>query len=205
MSRAVQDIREFDRELTQLVRHHFEGLFGAHQVNVVHDAFVKILERFVAAHAAIEEKHGDLSTELGGMLAPIKIAANGGYIQKFEHGAVYWLPGAGAFAVYGEIYAKYVALGAELGILGFPVSDQRVALDGIGRYNNFEGGSIHWLQVSTSPRASVDARCQQQRCGRPRSEARSIICSRLSRCRRSRASRGGPQRAFCESTRIAGM
>jgi hypothetical protein len=51
---------------------------------------------------------------------------------------------AGAFEVHGAIRDKYLALGAEASILGYPRTDETGTPDGIGRYNHFQGGSIYW-------------------------------------------------------------
>jgi hypothetical protein len=46
--------------------------------------------------------------------------------------------------VHGAIRAKYLALGAEASVLGYPTTDETGTPDGIGRFNHFEGGSIYW-------------------------------------------------------------
>ena len=46
-------------------------------------------------------------------------------------------------AVYGDIAARYRALGGETGPLGCPLSDEADARDG-GRFNQFEHGQISW-------------------------------------------------------------
>jgi hypothetical protein len=51
---------------------------------------------------------------------------------------------AGAYEVHGAIRAKYLALGAEASILGYPRTDETGAPDGVGRFNHFQGGSIYW-------------------------------------------------------------
>jgi hypothetical protein len=51
---------------------------------------------------------------------------------------------AGAFEVHGAILQRYLALGAEASILGYPRTDETATPDGIGRYNHFQGGSIYW-------------------------------------------------------------
>ena len=51
---------------------------------------------------------------------------------------------AGAFEVHGAIREKYLALGAEASILGYPTTNETTTPDGIGRYNHFQGGSIYW-------------------------------------------------------------
>lgn len=51
---------------------------------------------------------------------------------------------AGAFEVHGAIREKYLALGAEASILGYPHTDELGTPDGRGRFNHFQGGSIYW-------------------------------------------------------------
>ena len=51
---------------------------------------------------------------------------------------------AGAFEVHGAIREKYLALGAEASILGYPRTDESSTPDGRGRFNHFQGGSIYW-------------------------------------------------------------
>ena len=51
---------------------------------------------------------------------------------------------AGAFEVHGDIREKYLALGAEASILGYPRTDETATPDGVGRFNHFQGGSIYW-------------------------------------------------------------
>jgi hypothetical protein len=59
--------------------------------------------------------------------------------------AIYWTPGGGAHEVHGGIYAKWMSLGGESGILGFPTTDESGTPDGIGRYNHFSNSaSIYW-------------------------------------------------------------
>lgn len=66
--------------------------------------------------------------------------------QSFQGGHVYThntLPASQA-SIQGAIYDKWQSLGAQNSELGFPISDELTASDGIGRYNVFEGGMIYW-------------------------------------------------------------
>ncbi|MDP9883153.1 peptidoglycan/xylan/chitin deacetylase (PgdA/CDA1 family) [Sinomonas atrocyanea] len=70
-----------------------------------------------------------------------------GRYSDFTGGSVYWSPATGAHEVHGAIRARYVGLGGTASILGFPVTDEAGAPDGIGRYNHFSGAngsSIYW-------------------------------------------------------------
>ena len=72
-------------------------------------------------------------------------ADSGGRYNDFSHGgAVYWSPRFGAHEVHGAIDVKWSALGWEMGVHGYPVTDEQPSADGIGRYNDFQDGSIYW-------------------------------------------------------------
>ena len=43
-----------------------------------------------------------------------------------------------------DIDIKYAQLGGAAGFLGFAVTPENVAPDGIGRYRHYQGGSIYW-------------------------------------------------------------
>lgn len=65
--------------------------------------------------------------------------------NNFNNGAaVYWTPANGACLVYGAIYKKWMDLGAEAGLLGYPITDEIPSGNLGGRYNDFKGGSIYW-------------------------------------------------------------
>jgi GH25 family lysozyme M1 (1,4-beta-N-acetylmuramidase) len=69
----------------------------------------------------------------------------GGEEEDFSGGSIYWSQATGAHAVHGAILAHFQALGGPGGFLGFPVTDEMVAPDGVGRFNHFSrDGSIYW-------------------------------------------------------------
>ncbi|WP_052206727.1 glycoside hydrolase family 3 N-terminal domain-containing protein [Sinomonas humi] len=68
----------------------------------------------------------------------------GGRYNDFTGGSIYWSPASGAHEVNGGILGHYRALGGPVGFLGFPLTDETGTPDGIGRYNNFTGGSVYW-------------------------------------------------------------
>ena len=70
---------------------------------------------------------------------------NDGYRQRFQRGWVYWTPRTGAHWIRGAIFEKFSELKGEQGFLGFPLSDETPAPDGVGRFTHFEGGSIYWM------------------------------------------------------------
>jgi hypothetical protein len=67
-----------------------------------------------------------------------------GRLRHFANGDIYWHPEFGAFEVHGAILRRYIMTGADKSPLGFPLTDERVAPDRIGRYNHFQRGSIYW-------------------------------------------------------------
>jgi uncharacterized protein with LGFP repeats len=76
---------------------------------------------------------------------------NVGRAQDFQGGGtICWHPELGAFAVWGEIRKKWVAVGREQ--FGYPVNDESPCPDGRGRFNHFRAmhlpgrpdGSIYW-------------------------------------------------------------
>jgi hypothetical protein len=144
MNPIFENIREFDRELTRLFSLYTESVFEVGQSKIVQEVFIEILNLFITASKTIEDKYRQLNGAPGKSRSHVKRGANGGYYRLYENGAIYWHPQLGSFVIYGEIFKKYLQLGAEAGFLGYPVSDEGIGLDQIGRYSNFEGGSIHW-------------------------------------------------------------
>ena len=73
---------------------------------------------------------------------------DGGAYTEYDRGSVYWSPGTGAHEVHGAIRDTWVALGAERGPLGYPITSERTTGEGGGRYNDFRGpagvGSVLW-------------------------------------------------------------
>lgn len=67
-----------------------------------------------------------------------------GRYNLFQGGSIYWTPGTGAHEVHGAIGGLWSKFGCERSFLGYPLTDETVTPDGIGRYNHFQGGSIYW-------------------------------------------------------------
>jgi uncharacterized protein with LGFP repeats len=67
-----------------------------------------------------------------------------GRYHHFERGSIHWSPGTGAHETHGGIRRRWESLGWETSFLGYPKTCERVCRDGRGRYQHFEGGSIHW-------------------------------------------------------------
>ena len=71
-------------------------------------------------------------------------ATRTGRYSVFSGGVVVWSPPTGAHEVHGAIQARWSALRAEGGRLGFPVTDEFTPFAG-ARQNNFQHGSIRWM------------------------------------------------------------
>ncbi len=62
--------------------------------------------------------------------------------------AIYWSPTTCAHEMHGAIYSEYKALSSSVVKLGYPVTSQSPAGDGIGSYNDFPDGSIYWSPLT---------------------------------------------------------
>ena len=98
-------------------------------------------------HGLIGEKWNQLMGALGNCLNDEADNGAGGRIEAFQNGWVNWDGHASeAFAVYGLIGQKWMALGGPKGF-GQPTTDESDSGTGRGRYNIFaNGGSILWLR-----------------------------------------------------------
>lgn len=63
--------------------------------------------------------------------------------QNFQGGAMYWSSATGAHFLRGQILDKYVALGQQNHVLGFPTKDRSCGLVDDGCYAVFSGGRIY--------------------------------------------------------------
>jgi uncharacterized protein with LGFP repeats len=101
-------------------------------------------------HGAILDKWASMGWEnsvLGFPTTDEAVTPNG--IGRFNYfslgGAIYWTGPTGAQSIHGAILSKWASMGWENSILGFPVTDEVVTPNGIGRYNYFSlNGSIYW-------------------------------------------------------------
>jgi hypothetical protein len=110
------------------------------------------------AVAAIDRKAQQLGrNRLGSALADIRTARDGtGRYREYDNGVIYWSPETGAHAVMGPIRDEWMNRGADSGELGYPVSDEYTAPDGMSRMVRFQWGSITWndrdgVQVRRTP------------------------------------------------------
>ncbi|GAC1322232.1 MAG: hypothetical protein NVSMB13_00300 [Mycobacteriales bacterium] len=97
-------------------------------------------------HGAIRGAWAAFGWENGLLGFPVTdelVTPNGaGRLSRFQNGSIYWSPATSAMEVHGAIRDKWLALGAEDSVLGFPASNEQAASG--GRYNHFLGGSIYW-------------------------------------------------------------
>ncbi|HEU5473254.1 MAG TPA: GH25 family lysozyme [Actinophytocola sp.] len=71
-----------------------------------------------------------------------------GSYNHFQRGSIFYRPGVGAQEVRGAIRDKWAALGWERSVLGYPTTNELRTPDGIGAYNLFQQGSIHWTPAT---------------------------------------------------------
>ncbi|GAC1325949.1 MAG: hypothetical protein NVSMB13_09950 [Mycobacteriales bacterium] len=99
-------------------------------------------------HGAISAKWSGLGSQaslLGYPLTNEEATPDGvGRFNHFQGGSVYWTPDTAEHEVHGAIREKWAALGWETGSLGYPLTDETKAADGVGRFGRFVGGSIRW-------------------------------------------------------------
>ena len=63
--------------------------------------------------------------------------------------SVYSTTATGAHLVKGRIRDKWMQLGAERGVLGYPTNDESITPDGVGRYNHFsKAASVYWTPAT---------------------------------------------------------
>ncbi len=120
-----------------------------HNIDVDESAdFKKPTDTNPRLYEAVFLKYFDLGGEAGFLGASVSGLKNsfshGGRYAEFENGVIYWTEKTGAHEVHGDILKKWTALGRELGILGYPVTDERTCGDGSGRYSQFQNGCIYW-------------------------------------------------------------
>ncbi len=101
-----------------------------------------------SVRGAIRDAWQRLGWEAGALGYPVTdelVAPDGaGRYNTFARGSIYWHPSTGAHGIWGEIRARWGALGWEAGPLGYPTTDELTAPDGVGRFNGFARGSIYW-------------------------------------------------------------
>jgi uncharacterized protein with LGFP repeats len=101
---------------------------------------------------AIRDKWLALNSEGGVLGRPLDIERRTfdgiGRAQEFHGGSISWHLEIGAFAIWGDIRAKWVDVGRER--YGYPLTDESGCPDGRGRFNHFRAlrqspdKSIYW-------------------------------------------------------------
>ena len=108
--------------------------------------WIEMLQQIREGDAALASKVEEPQVKplLGALVGPDRPISAGGWVRPYEGADIYWTHATGAHEVHGDIRAKYNALGGPVGLLGFPLTDETGAPDGVGRYNHFQNGSIYW-------------------------------------------------------------
>lgn len=94
---------------------------------------------------AIARRYVALDAERGPLGFPVTAPLDppgAGSASQFQHGRISALPSLGAFDVRAGLATLYVSLGAEAGVLGYPLTGQTAVAGGIGVYNRFQHGRI---------------------------------------------------------------
>jgi uncharacterized protein with LGFP repeats len=73
---------------------------------------------------------------------------DGGCLQTFQRGNIYWSPGTGTAFTMGALDSTWSDLGRERGRLGYPKGNEVCGTANGGCYQNFQGGQIHWSVAS---------------------------------------------------------
>lgn len=68
---------------------------------------------------------------------------NGGMVQWFENGQIFWTPANGGWYVSGGIRGYWNSTGAENGQFGYPISNESINTNG-ETYQDFQNGRIYW-------------------------------------------------------------
>ncbi|OYO21243.1 hypothetical protein CGZ93_10685 [Enemella dayhoffiae] len=74
---------------------------------------------------------------------------DGGCMQRFRGGDIYWSPTAGAATLWGAIGKRYATLGWENSALGYPVAAEQCGLVDGGCVQRFAGGNVYFSRAGT--------------------------------------------------------
>jgi len=99
----------------------------------------KLLEKYLAT--------GGPAGTLGWPTSDQISVKDGGLVQRFEKGLVYWTSGTGAQTVGGAVLGSYAAIGWENSALGFPTSGEIAIRDG-GIVQRFQHGLVYWTAAT---------------------------------------------------------
>ena len=113
--------------------------------NLLHNA---VLQHLGTPTEHIDAKYQEVADRLGAPTGDVSAAGDGGYVRTYQRGLILYRMDTGAHAVYGAIGAKFVQLGREGGLLGYPLTDELGTPDGVGRFNRFQRGMIYWTPAT---------------------------------------------------------
>ena len=109
----------------------------------------------------VEEKYDSLRGPNGFLGPPtteeLPSPDGNGKLQHYTNGSIYWSTRTGAHEVHHAIRDRWMALGWEMGLLGYPTTDESQAV-GDGRCNQFENGSIYWTPSTGAHEVQGDIR-----------------------------------------------
>jgi Domain of unknown function (DUF1929)/Glyoxal oxidase N-terminus/LGFP repeat len=98
----------------------------------------------------IEKKYASLGGAKSPLGPPVddtcpgKLTADGGGVfRDYRAGSIYSFPERGTYEVHGSVWNRWDSLERERGV-GYPTSDEQETPDGVGRFSNFERGSIYY-------------------------------------------------------------
>ncbi|MFZ2530241.1 MAG: hypothetical protein WAX14_21750 [Rhodococcus sp. (in: high G+C Gram-positive bacteria)] len=102
---------------------------------------------------AIRDRYNALNAETGPLGYPSSdetwVTKYNGRYNNFLNGTITWSGQTGARVLYTAIRDRWAALGREDGSLGFPLADEQITPDGVGRYARFENGvPIYWTPLT---------------------------------------------------------
>jgi hypothetical protein len=92
-----------------------------------------------------------------------------GRYSLFQGGSIYWKESIGAHEVHGAIWAQWKAMNWEIGVLGYPITDETATSDGRGRKSEFEHGSIYWSASTGAHEVYGDIRARYNALGAEKS------------------------------------
>ena len=92
-----------------------------------------------ARYRVVDSARGPLGFPVA---APSGTPGADGRQQLFEHGRITWSAAHGAYATYGRIGERWLALGGAAGVLGFPIRGERDTVDVPGHFQRFENGRV---------------------------------------------------------------
>ena len=90
------------------------------------------------------QKLGSDSSALGFPISTEKRGLkDGGAMQEFQNGRIYWTSDLGAREIHGDILSKWKELGEENGTLGYPLAAEQKDENDL-TFQQFENGRIYW-------------------------------------------------------------